>query len=281
MRKSVQWLLLILTAVWLLAFGFYVFQAERSRDAAAPIISFQEDTLSLSVYAPQDELLQGVTALDDRDGDVTDSLVVEEISAIRSDHSATVTYAAFDRAGNVAKAKRTIQYTDYEGPKFSLSAPLLFRSGPTVDLFQYVSASDPLDGDLSDRVKANLVSGEADLSSVGVHEVELRVTNSMGDTARITVPVEVYSASDYNAAVSLSSYLVYTEAGKFFSPRKYLESLSAGSREYRINLLPSSEVTVDINSNVQTDTPGVYDVTYTVSYKTYTGYTRLIVVVEE
>ena len=281
MRKILRWLLLILTVLCVAACGLYIFHSQRTLDTTAPIISFEEEALSLSVHDSRDALLDGVTAWDERDGDVTASLVVEGVSSIHGDDSATVTYAAFDQAGNVVKAERAIRYTDYEGPKFSLSTPLVFRSGLTIDLFQYVTASDPVDGDISDRIKATLTGGETSISEVGIHEVELRVTNSMGDTARLTVPVEVYNSSDYNATVKLSDYLVYVRAGSSFSPEKYLEGLSAGYREYSVSQLTDGEAKIDIRSNVRPNTPGTYDVTYTVSYGSYTGYTRLIVIVEE
>lgn len=281
MRKILRWLLLVLTVLCVAACGYYVVHSRNTRDSTAPVISFTEDTLSLSVHDSQDALLSGVTAQDDRDGDVTASLVVEGISAIHDDHSAAVTYAAFDRAGNVTKAERTVRYTDYEGPRFSLSTPLVFRSGLRVDLFQYVTAEDPVDGDLSDRIKATLTGGETDMSEVGVYQVELRVTNSMGDTARLVVPVEMYDTSDYNATVDLSDYLVYVKAGSAFSPEKYLEGMTTGYKECSIGQLSADGAAIDIRSNVRTDAPGVYDVTYTVSYGSYTGYTRLIVIVEE
>ena len=281
MSKILRWLLLILTALCLLACGVYVLHSRQTRDTAAPVISFAEDALSLSVHDAQDVLLDGVTAWDDRDGDVTASLVVEGVSSIHSDDSATVTYAAFDRAGNVTKAQRAVRYTDYEDPRFSLSAPLIFRSGFTVDLFRYVTASDPVDGDISDRIKATLTGGETSISEIGIHEVELRVTNSMGDTARLTVPVEVYASSDYNATVKLSDYLVYVNAGSAFAPESYLQGMTAGYREYSVSQLSDDGAKIDIRSNVRTDVPGAYDVTYTVSHGSYTGYTRLIVIVEE
>ena len=42
-----------------------------------------------------------MTAEDERDGDVTDSLVVQEISGFNEDGTRTVTFAAVDRSGNV------------------------------------------------------------------------------------------------------------------------------------------------------------------------------------
>lgn len=281
MRKRIHWLLPGLTVLCAAGFVLCLFRLSAQRDDTPPVITFAEDVLSRSVEDGADALLDGVSAFDDRDGDVTASLVTEGISAIREDHTAVVTYAAFDRAGNVTKAQRTVLYTDYEGPRFALTTPLIFRSSSYVDLFQYVSAYDMVDGDLSDNIKATIVDENGTLSEVGIHQVQLRVTNSMGDTARLTLPVEVYQTGTYNATAILSDYLIYLKAGSSFDPATYLRSLHTGYVEYTISQLPADEVSIQLENNVRSNTPGVYDVTYTVSYGNYTGYTRLIVIVEE
>lgn len=281
MKKIKRWILPVLTVLCVILFAVYCIWMEASRDETAPVIVVEGDVISLSVHDGQETLLKGVTAWDEQDGDVTELLVVEGISAIREGNHSTVTYAAFDRAGNVTKAQRTVAFTDYEGPKFEFSTALMFRSGYTVDLYDYVTASDPIDGDLSGQIRVELVEGELDLSTVGTHLVELRVTNSMGDTARLTVPVQVYSASDYNASLYLTNYLVYLEKGQYFDSGFYLSRLSAGDQILYRDMLAENGAVVDIRSDVQTDIPGTYSVTYTVSYENYIGSSRLIVVVEE
>lgn len=55
-------------------------------------------------------LLEGVTATDDKDGDVTDSLVIENIFPNEDHTSASVVYAAKDSHNNVSKATRRVNY---------------------------------------------------------------------------------------------------------------------------------------------------------------------------
>lgn len=281
MNKIANRILLVVLILCLLVFICYFIAVRAKTDTAAPVISFDSEVLSVSVYDEQAILLNGISALDKQDGDVTDSILIEKISSIREDHCATITYAAFDQSGNVTKAERIIQYTDYESPRFALSAPLIFRSGSSIDLFDHVTVTDLLDGDLSKKVKASLVGGTTSISQIGVHKVELRVTNSMGDTARLTIPVDVYQANEYNATVTLTDNLIYLKKGDTFLPKQYLKSLDTGFTEYSISQLSSRELSVDIQSDVQTDTCGTYSATYTVSYENYTGYSRIIVVVEE
>ena len=281
MKNFAKWLLLLLMVLCVAVFVMYYLDTQSSRDTVPPVISMESDQYSLSVHDGRDAFLVGVTALDDRDGDVSDLVVVESVSAIDSNDCVTVTYAAFDRAGNVAKAQRTAMYTDYVGPKFDLTAALVFRSGYNQDLFDYVTAEDPVDGDLTERIKATMVDGESDIRQEGLHQVELRVTNSMGDTARLTVPVDVYDPDKYDAAVNLSDYLVYLEQGSTFHAEDYLENLYAGYRTIPLEQLKENGAQIEIVSDVNPDVPGTYSATYTITYGAYNGYTRLIVVVEE
>lgn len=214
-----------------------------------------------------------MTATDAHDGDVTSSLLVEFVRGIVADQRFTVTYAAFDAAGNAAKAQRTVRYTDYTNPRYSLSAPLIFRAGSTPDVFSVLGAEDVFDGDLSDRIKGTLVSGESSLLDAGEYTVEFRVTNSLGDTAYLTAPVLLTEPESGAAQLTLSRYLVYLKTNE-----RYLQTLETGGQSIRMD---AGSDTVEIESNVNTAVPGTYYVDYTAEFGRYTGRTRLLVVVED
>lgn len=59
-------------------------------------------------------LLEGVTAVDDADGDVTDSLIVEAIYPSGDGTKAKIVYAAMDGSNNVTKKQRIVSYTSEE-----------------------------------------------------------------------------------------------------------------------------------------------------------------------
>lgn len=280
MRMKPIWLVVLLAVVCGAAWGIYEYAVVYSRDTKGPRIEFAAERLELSVHDDRSKLLEGVSAKDDRDGDVTASVLVEGVSSIRSDHTVSVTYAAFDKAGNVSKVVRTVRYTDYEPPRFRLTGPLLLRSGMAVDPFKYIEAWDPLDGDLSSRVKVVMLSGESSITNVGVYDVELWVTNKMGDTAKLAVPLEVYASGTYNASVQLTEYLIYMKKGESFDKTAYLNGVDLSGRTYAANELPEG-AKVRIDSGVRTGVPGTYTVDYTVTYGDYKGCSRLIVVVEE
>ena len=137
-----NWKTLVLLAVCLgVLIGYRMFDGLRT-DNVVPKITISDSGIpEMSVYKPE-ALLEGVTATDDRDGDVTSSIVVESVGSIMDDATVTVTYAAFDSSGNVAKAQRTVRYTDYKSPRFTLKESLDFTYGTNFDVVDVVGALD-------------------------------------------------------------------------------------------------------------------------------------------
>ena len=78
------------------------------QDRIAPVISYGPDSLTYEEGMDQARLLEGVTAQDERDGDVTESLMVEKVSET-SNGNVIITYVAKDRSDNVGKASRTVR----------------------------------------------------------------------------------------------------------------------------------------------------------------------------
>ena len=90
------------------AFAVYRYLSGRNVDREPPQITMAQEELSLSVGDPKERLLEGVSAQDAQDGDVTASIVVESVRGLVSDKRFTVTYAAFDAAGEPFVAAGTI-----------------------------------------------------------------------------------------------------------------------------------------------------------------------------
>lgn len=100
MRKIVA--VLCTLDVILLAFGIVVYLGE---DRTPPVIRVEETELEYREGMSDEELLSGVTAVDETDGDVTGSLVVEKVAEI-GNGTVIVTFGATDESGNVGKGSR-------------------------------------------------------------------------------------------------------------------------------------------------------------------------------
>ena len=274
--KKRQWLLLVLMAASLVVLIGYRMWDSSAKDSESPNITIESGLLEVSTHDPESVLLQGVSARDSRDGDVTDSVVIESIGGITGDHQVTVTYAAFDKAGNVAKMSRVIRYTDYIAPRFALDAPLAFAYGSSFDIMDHVGAQDERDGDITHRVKATSLSS-APISDPGVYDIRLQVTNSLGDTEILTLQAEVYPAGNYNSQLTLTDYLIYLPQGSAFDAKDYLDTFSYSINSTDLSRGAPNDYHLTVSGKLDTALPGVYEVEY---YQIYTAYSELVVVVE-
>lgn len=273
MKNKLPLILTILTVLSVALAVGYTFYERAGSGPGLPRISFAEDNIDVRVSASEEELLRGVTASDPEDGDITSSLIVEGISRMNG-VSAKVSYVAFDSNDNIARAERTVRFTDYKEPSFNFTRGMEFKLSGNIDILKYIEAQDMFDGDISDKVKYSIDSDAVSLSSVGEHQVMLRVTNSLGDTAHLPITVEV-SSSDPNAAdIRLSQYVVYLPAGAEFEPTGYVTGYIANGEQ------KTGADGLRITNDVDTDTPGVYNVKYAYGYGSTESHVRLTVVVE-
>lgn len=83
-------------------------------DHQGPEIVYSNDTVSeYDSDMTDEELLEGVSASDDKDGDVSDSLKVESIYEVDDSH-VIITYVAKDNSNNITKAKRNLEMRQKE-----------------------------------------------------------------------------------------------------------------------------------------------------------------------
>lgn len=246
-------------------FGVYLYYAKATSDTIAPVVTCETEEMTVSVFTKEAELLAGVTAQDDRSGDVSDTLVIEKISAFTGENTRIVTYAAIDEKGNVGRCQRTLYYEDYQKPTFSLTEAMRFPTGQSVDILGRIKAYSELDGDLTDNIKYSLDS-TIDLKTPNIYNVEFRVTDSADVVEYLSLDIEVYDASAERIEVVLSEYLVYVPANAEFDPMAYY----VGS---------DIEGELVIESAVDTTKEGVYNVDYIVNGNNSKGKSRLIVIV--
>lgn len=114
-EENVKKGLTVIMAVMCLALAAVYVVISLAEDDEPPKIEIQDQELTYSEGDDWDVLLQGVTASDKRDGDVTDSLLVENVYPVPEAGVATVVYVARDDSNNIAKASRTVTYGTGDG----------------------------------------------------------------------------------------------------------------------------------------------------------------------
>ena len=94
-----------------LILGGVAFVVRGSQDRQAPVIKVKKADLTYQEGQGYGELLKGVSAEDNRDGDLTDEVFVDRVVQIK-DGKAIVYYGVMDKAKNVGTAKRTVNYVE-------------------------------------------------------------------------------------------------------------------------------------------------------------------------
>lgn len=278
--KIRKWICPVLIVLCIAVSWIYEVVDDINTDTQAPQIRIETENLRLSVNDPEDVLLQGLRAEDDRDGDVTDSLIVESVKLMDVSGRIRVSYAALDAAGNVAKIEREAQYTDYISPRFALESPLVISDADNFDLLEMIKARDVIDGDISHRIRMTNLNGYSP-STGGSYDVLFRVTNSLGDTVQVQIPVEILPRNAHYNELALTEYLIYLPVGSEFAAEDYLKELVSAMDVVSLeNGLPEG-YSLKTEGDVDTKVPGVYVLDYQVSDSVYIWESRLIVVVEE
>lgn len=267
--RKMQRLIAALFILVLLAFCGLRIYRRLTVDVTPPVITCSTDSIDVSVTAGEEALLQGVMASDDRDGDLTDQILIKGVSPSLTDSSAQVTYIVFDSANNMASVTRTVRYTDYEAPRFALSRPLVYSMNQTVTLLDRLTATDVLDGDISSSIRItsqNIISTQP-----GVYSVTAQVDSRLGEP--VVLPLKVVITTGETQLIWLKDYLIYLPQGSTFDPAAYIDSAVAPDGTG----LPVSQVSID--NQVSTAVPGVYYAGYTVTAQgqSYTVYLTVVV----
>lgn len=266
--RKMQRVILALFILTLLAFCGLRIYRRLTVDVTPPVITCSSDSIDVSVTAGE-ALLQGVMASDDRDGDLTDQILIKGVTPALADSSAQVTYIVFDSANNMATVTRTVRYTDYQAPRFALSRPLVYPLGQTVTLLDRLTASDVLDGDISSGIR--ITSQNVINSQPGVYSVTAQVDSRLGNS--VVLPLKVVITVGGPQLITLSDYLVYLPRGSAFDASGYIQSVTAPDG----TALSAGQVSIE--SPVDTSVPGTYHVGYSVTAQgqSYTVYLAVVV----
>lgn len=273
MKTIKQAVIIILALLVAINIGSYFYLGTSNRKVP-PKISCPSEILEVSVSElrenPGKVLLAGITASDDQDGDLTNSVTVAGVSKLISKDTAKVTYMVFDSDNNMASCVRKIRYRDYRRPTFEVTEPLVYASTEEVAMLARLKAIDVLDGDISKNIR---VSTLEPTNNSEIYHVSVQVSNSSGDTSWLTLPVLMLESNPRRPEIQLSNSLIYLDKGTKFTPSAYLLSLQVPAMD-----VPLSDVTVD--NPVDIGNPGTYYVTYSYSTSDGTGIAILTVVVQ-
>lgn len=253
--KTIERVTIALFVIVLAVFyGSKIFGAV-ARDTTPPVITCDSDVVKVSVRDTEQAALKGVTATDDRDGDLTDQIIIQGITQLITDDTAKITYAVFDSSNNMGTYQRTIQYTDHKKPHFSMTKPLVYEVGEPITVLDRLSAKDSSGKDLTENI--HITAQNIYMDQEGTYTMTVQVANSMGDVESLTLPVVITSHPEAYNCVRLSEYITYLKKGAEFNPKGYISEVNDTDGN------PDTSGSVTVDSDVDTEVPGVYEVRYT------------------
>ncbi len=111
MRKKPIIIVLLVVAVLLSVRGYLTLS---KIDRSGPAIRVSNNVITYKEGDSYTTLLSDVSAIDEQDGDVSDTLMVEKVRSDDKKKQAVVTYAAIDKKNNLTKVNRVVQYVPDE-----------------------------------------------------------------------------------------------------------------------------------------------------------------------
>ena len=256
----------------LLFSGWVNYQYYSAQNTDYPVLTNSIDAPEISVQELPDALFQGLTATDETDGDLTGKIMVASMSHFLEPGTVNVKYVVFDSHNNAASLSRKVHFTDYQSPRFSLDKTPIYRVGSSFDLLDHLTVTDCIEGDISDRIR--VISNMVHNYSEGIYPVLLEVSNSFGDTAQLSVLVH-YTSKESNVSIKLHQYVVYLQQGDSFDPHQWIASVTDQ------NLATLDPGKIEIQGNLDVETPGTYQLVYSYANGGLTGKTAITVIVTE
>lgn len=290
--RRLKVMIFLIFIVSCIIFGGYTVKSRIVEDHKPPVITCDEDTIKVSVKEKDLDaaLLKGITAKDNRDGDLTKSVRIASMSHFTVGTKRTVTYAVFDKANQVGTLERTVEYEDYVPPRIYMSKPFRYSLEEIgkANLGENLTAEDCLDGDITSQIRTSLDSSFSGMQA-GTYTIMLQVSNSAGDVCAVPAEITITEGADRQEGMKeypvLSEYIVYTDVGKKIKPKDYIAGLEKNGTEYTYEddkvMLEGTKGDIKVTSNVDYSKPGTYTVEY--SYKAEgasKAVTKLFVVVE-
>ena len=301
MLRKTRIFVVIFFIISVLLFGGYTLIRAVTVDRTLPIIEMDSDEVTISVKGGDAAILEGIKASDEKDGDITGNLFVESKSTFIEKGIFKATIAVADSDNHVTKVERKVTYSDYRSPQFTLTEPLKFlttrENRDDLNIAESLRANDVVDGNISNKIK---ISSEYSINgyTTGDSHMEFIVTNSMGDTSKLPVTVNIYSALEESGLpeIILSNYLINTPVGAGADIAALIDQIEYHNETFRRgedgnlyngefdaegNPIMFDWSAIQIDTDADWNTQGVYEVkiTFTDEAANLSNFTRCYVVV--
>ena len=149
-------------------------------DTVKPVLTLNGDT-NITMTIGDTYIDAGATATDNKDGDLTDSIIVDNPTDTTNEGKYTITYTVSDKAGNKATTTRTVTV---ELPADTI-APVITLNGEDITLTvgeSYTEQGATATDNRDDNVTVN-INGTVDTSHAGVYTIIYTASDLAGNQA--------------------------------------------------------------------------------------------------
>lgn len=210
-------------------------------DRTGPVVTVKSD-LTYHNGITEEELLDGVTARDNKDGDVSDSLRVTAIYPGENDGQAVVIYMAKDSQNNVTKYIRILDV----------------EAGATVDSIGKVPTDTSTDTETEPESAEPETESVEQLETESAEQPETEAAAADPETAaRESAEADIAALAPAAPVLRLKQYTVTIPVGSTFNQFSYLENVT-DDKDTREMLYRQ----IMIEGSVNPAAAGTYELTY-------------------
>ena len=221
----------IILSLFVVAFIFINASTLAFKDKVAPTISIPDTYIVYEEGMDESILLQGVTAEDDRDGDISERVRIYDIAILEDQTRAQVIYAVYDDSYNLGKASRTVGYAPKEKkPETPAEETKTDDDSQTTEKPEATDKNETSDKDKTEKE-------EDEKLPEGYEDVEF--------------------VSDGSPVIRLKTHKVTIDVGDDFYPLDYVDDATdlEDDRSYLFR-------NINIDGFYDTETKGEYEISY-------------------
>ncbi|MPQ43054.1 immunoglobulin-like domain-containing protein [Clostridium tarantellae] len=193
---------------------------------------------------------EGIAAVDDRDGDITNKLVISGDVDINNTGVYTVDYSVMNSWGKETVIKRRIIIRQNKKPILSGLDNLVLRIGDEFNPLKGVVAKDEEEGDITSKIQ---ISGQVNTNVTSRYNLVYSVTDSIGNTTIGTRTVRVIP-SKRPSIIGADNVTIKT--GEYFNPLKGVIAKDWENKDLTNKIKLTGEVVEEIS--------GKYNLVYSV-----------------